>query len=190
MKTSRAGHDHGVPLNIYDMVKDMVDRAKVYYEEKRYIRSSILSWEAIEVMNGFHEVLTLDAYHIYALSENAIAMRVLGGKESILTEDTSFRVRKIRADVNRLLFRHGHNTERRRLALNVLNQIFSDCRAFCKQKEHFDSEEVFLSAIGHLNAADFTWNAYLKLSGRVYDGYWNRYYRRELNMRDPSQKSD
>lgn len=169
LKTGRANHDHGVPLNVYDMVKKMVDRAKSYYEDKKYIRASIVSWEAIEVMNGFHEILTLEAYHVYALSDNAIAMSVLGGEEEALTTDTRFRVKKIRADINRLLYRHQDNDERRKFAMNALNQIFSDCRAFCKQKEHFNSEEVFISAMGHLNDSDPTYSFILKNLGIIRD---------------------
>lgn len=180
LKTSRADHDHGVPLNVYDMVKEMVDRAKQYYDEKKYTRAAIVSWEAIEVMNGFHEALTLKAYHIYALSDNAIAMNVLGSKDEELTIDTQFRTRKIRADVNRILYRHQENDERRRFAKNALSQIFNDCRSFCKQREHYGSEEVFISALGHLNDSDPGWVGFLKCRRKFWDWYDGRKYERQL----------
>ena len=180
IKTGREDHDHGVPLNVYDMVKEMVDRAKQYYEEKKYTRAAIIAWEAIEVMNGFHEALTLKAYHIYALSDNAIAMNVLGGKDEELTEDTQFRADRIRSDINRLLYRHKENEERRKFAKNVLSQIFNDCRAFCKQKEHYGSEGVFISAIGHLNNSDPTWLLFFNIRRWFWDWLDGRKYKRWL----------
>ena len=184
LKTGRADHDHGVPLNVYDMVKEMVDRAKLYYEEKKYTRAAIISWEAIEVMNGFHEALTLKAYHIYALCDNAIAMNVLGGKDEELTEDTRFRVRRIRSDVNRILYRHQNNDERQKFAKNALNQIFNDCRAFCKEKEHYGSESVFISAIGHLNDSDPTWLKLLKLRRIIVTWLFRKKYMNQLRGLD------
>ena len=52
---------------------------------------------------------------------------------------------KIREDVAR--FYHGFAESSSK---NVLSQIFNDCRLICKEYEHFESEDVFISAMGHL----------------------------------------
>ncbi len=146
LKTSRKDHDHSTPLDIYEMVNSMIRRAESYYEEKRYLLAALVSGEAIEVLNGFHHRLMVKAYFIQSEAENAIAMDVVGGNEQYLAKDALFRVAKIKADISRFYYGHGEKSSR-----NVLNQIFSTCRQFCKENEHFESEEVFLSAIGHLN---------------------------------------
>lgn len=170
--TSRENHEHGVPLDIYDTVRNMLERAQRYYEVGKHIRSAILSSEVIEILNGFHEALVLQAYHILAISENAIAMNTIGGNEKQLSLDASFRISKIADEVGRLMDRQreSHRTfmfnnfdsllerlmdvereDRRELKYNILNQIYSDCRSFCKEKEHFDSENRFISAMAHVN---------------------------------------
>ena len=151
--TTRQKHDHGVSLDIYDLVKAMVRRARHYQQVQEYTLSSIIAWDAIEVMNGFHEQLMLQAYHIAAISENAIAMNVLGGDDMQLKKDAEFRIKKITDDVDRLLSRSTTTNNQERLAFrhNFLNQIFSDCRDYCYNKEHFLSEDTFVSALGHLN---------------------------------------
>ena len=149
LDTNRANHEHGVPLDIYDTVKEMIARAKKYYSLGKYIRSAIIASEAIEVLNGFHEALVLQAYHILAISENALAMSIVGGNEEDLNLDTSFRISKIVADVNRLTDRE--DSDRRRIKYNLLIQIFSECRAFCREKQHFASENLFISALAHVN---------------------------------------
>lgn len=149
--TDRENHNHGVPLDLYDMVRDMISRARDYYDNCKYIHAALISNEAIEVMNGFHQSLMIKAYHLNAISENAIAMNVMGGDEKWLTLDSVFRIKKIHEDVDRLLYGTSGNRIQQSLTNNVLNQIYSDCRAFCKEKEHFDAEDCFVSAMGHLN---------------------------------------
>ena len=150
IETRRTEHDHGVPLSIYVLSKSMIDRAKWYYRHGKYVIAAIVSWDAIEVLNGFHQSLIIKAYHIHAVSENAICMNILGGNENWLRDDTLKRIVKIRTDVSRLLAAEEEKSSHS-LQINVLNQIFSDCRNFCKAKEHFLSEEAFISAMGHTN---------------------------------------
>lgn len=147
--TSRMEHKHGTPLDLYDLVNSMIDRASFYYNSQKYIKASIVASVAIEVLNGFHEALMLQAYRILAISENAIAMDIIGGNEAALKADAQFRIRKIESDVERMLYRK--NRDRRNLEYNILDQIFVDCRNFCQEHEHFEAEECFLSAIGHVN---------------------------------------
>ena len=147
--TERQNHNHGVPLDLYDLAKNMIARASDYYKREKFIKSAIVSSEVIEVLNGFHEALVLEAYHILAISENAIAMNTIGGNEEDLSLDANFRISKIASEVERLMDRAGNY--RRKYRYNVLNQIFSDCRAFCKEKKHFESENRFISAIAHIN---------------------------------------
>lgn len=149
IKTDRENHDHGVPLDLYDLAKCMIERASRYYKQEKYIKSAVISSETIEVLNGFHEALMLQAYHILATSENAIAMNTIGSSESALKKDAKFRIKKIEHDVDRMLTRSSH--ERRDLKYNFLNQIFIDCRNFCQAKKHFGAEECFISAMAHVN---------------------------------------
>ena len=162
INTTRKKGNHGVPLDIYYMVKSMVDRAWKYYnEEHRYIHAAILAQEIIEVLNGFHESLLLQAYHILAISENAIAMNAIGGDEEALKKDALFRIKKIDYEIDRILRRPkgkrngketgSSNEDRREFKYNILNQIFSDCRKFCQEKEHFSAEDCFISAMAHVN---------------------------------------
>lgn len=153
--TERENHNHGVPLDLYDLAKSMIARAADYYKKEKYIKSAIISSEAIEVLNGFHEALMLQAYYIAATSENAIAMNTIGGSEQELENDTYFRIKKIEHDVDRMLAREK---DRRTLKYNILNQIFVDCRKFCQNKEHFDAADAFLNALGHLNEGYDPWD--------------------------------
>ena len=145
IETSRKDHDHSTPLDIYWMVNNMIRRAERYYDQKQYILSSLVSGEAIEIMNGFHHRMMIKAYSIQAKAENAIAMDVMGGNEQLLARDARFRVAKIQEDIARFYYGFEEGSSR-----NVLNQIFSDCRLICKNYEHFASEDVFISAMGHL----------------------------------------
>lgn len=147
--TSREGHDHSTPLDIYDLVNSMLKRAERYYASERFRLAALVSSEANEIMNGFHQRLMVKAQYIIAKAENAIAMDVVGGDEAILAADAIFRVEKIRMDVERI-----YTTDKgvdSAQCINVLNQIFSDCRQYCKDREHFKSEEVFIDAMAKLN---------------------------------------
>lgn len=145
MITSRENHDHSAPLDVYDMANRMIRRADLYYNNKKYLLAALVSGEAMEILNGFHHRLMIKAYYIQAIAENAISMDVVGANERFLAKDAQFRVEKIKKDVERFYYGYEEISSR-----NVLNHIFSTCRQFCKDHEHFESEEVFLSAMGHL----------------------------------------
>ena len=143
--TSRENHDHSTPLDIYDMANRMIRRAEIYYNNRRFLLAALVSGEAMEILNGFHHRLMIKAYYIQAIAEYAISMDVVGANERYLAKDAQFRVEKIKEDVERFYYGYEETSSR-----NVLNHIFSTCRQFCKEHEHFESEEVFLSAMGHL----------------------------------------
>lgn len=143
--TKRKNHDHSRPLDVYDLAKSMIERAERCYTNENYVRSAVIASEAIEVMNGFHTSLTLKAYSIKSKAENAIAIDILGGSEKELCEDACVRIEMIKKDVARLL------SSNKGQSINVLSQIYSDCRNYCKEKEHFDSEDIFLDAMAKLN---------------------------------------
>ena len=127
------------------MANRMIRRAEIYYNNKRYLLAALVSGEAMEILNGFHHRLMIKAYYIQAIAENAVSMDVVGANEKYLAKDAQFRVEIIKEDVERFYYGYEEDSSR-----NVLNHIFSTCRQFCKEHEHFESEEVFLSAMGHL----------------------------------------
>lgn len=141
----RKNHDHSKPLDVYDLAKSMVQRALKCYNNENYVRAAVIASEAIEVMNGFHLSLTIEAYGIKAKAENAIAIDIFGGSEKELCKDACVRIDMIKKDIARLL---SANKEQ---SINVLSQIFSDCRNYCKEKEHFESEDVFIAALAEQN---------------------------------------
>lgn len=153
--TGRAKGFHGAPLDIYYIVKSMVDRAQQYFDEKRFIHAAVLAQETIEVLNGFHESILIRAYHILAISENAIAMNTIGGSEELLNNDAIFRIQKIKYETERLLRRSKEKRKekvgRKEFKYNIINQIFSGCRTACKNREHFSAEDSFISAMAHVN---------------------------------------
>lgn len=181
LSTERENHNHGVPLDLYDLAKSMLGRATCYYQHENYIKAAVLAGEIMEVLNGFHEALTLQAYHVQAISENAIAMNVIGGSEMALKEDAEFRIKKIKNEIDRILSRsnnedkansrrfstlktvwgrlfHDVRAERRELKYNILNQILSDCRKVCKDKEYFGAEDCFISAMAYVNEGFTFWD--------------------------------
>lgn len=157
LDTNRECHSHGTSLAIYSLVVSLIQRAEKYYQNEKYIHAAILAIEAIEYLNGFHEVLLLKAYQVLALSENAIAMNTVGGEEELLREDTLLRIKKIEDELEWLLRRVPKKwklftyDERREFKYSLLIQIYSDCRLFCKEKEHFSSEDAFISAMAHVS---------------------------------------
>lgn len=144
----RDNNDHSVPLDVYGIARELYNNAKNYYMNKQYILSALLSREAIEISNGIHFTLLTEAYHLLCTSENALAMNSIGGSEIELCKDSEFRVKMIREDIQRFYLSraNGHTPEK-----NTLVQIFSDCRQYCHEKEHFQSEEVFIDAMAKIN---------------------------------------
>lgn len=142
---TRFNRSHSLPLGLYDIALNIVKRAGHYLEELKFIRAAVLSQEAIEILNGYHTSLFLQAYHIHAQAENAIAMNMLGCDESSIAEDCQMRVDIIRHDINRMLRNTTFDSK------NILNQIYADCRQYCHEKEHFEAEDVFIDAMAKLN---------------------------------------
>lgn len=146
--SERKGRNHTEPPNLSRHATEMIDRARKYFSEGKYIFAAVVSRSAIEYLNGFHQDLTLATYKLLSISENAIAMSVLGGDEKLLAKDARFRAKLISDDVERL-------EPDSKLRKNILNQIFADCRKFCKETEHYDSEDVFISELAYLNSSLF-----------------------------------
>ena len=161
--TSRENHAHGTSLDIYNIIKSLINRAKKYYTNGKFVHAAVLSNEAIEYLNGFHQSLMVEAYYINAISENALAMDAMVDEES-LSRDTSFRVDKIRNDIERIYAQWGEKSKKRpiKMASNTLNQIYSDCRKVCREKEHFDSESIFIGAMARLNEGSFIFKYFNK----------------------------
>ena len=116
------------------------------------IHSVIVANEAIEIINGFHQALSLRAYRRQALAENAVAANILGTSEHALAKDTEFRLKRIKEVITRL---SSLGDYKRTKSKNTLNQIYNDIRIFCREKEHFEAESVVVRAIGHLNEGIF-----------------------------------
>lgn len=129
---------HGCPLDIYGIVRSMVNRAELYYRFGRPRLAALVSGEALEILNGFHMSLMKQAYYIKAISENAMAMSLLGGDEAILCDDLVFRMEKVRKEVNRLV----QDIDDRE---NLLMNIYNDCRLFCREKEYLKAADDALS---------------------------------------------
>lgn len=146
IRIDRKDHDHSTPLDIYEMVRSMVKRSEYYYSSGKYLFAALISSEAIEMMNGFHLTLMLKAYYINAVAENALAVRLLGANESKLRDDTWFRLaEKVPQDLDRMCQNAPEFKK------NMLVSIYNETRRFCKEKEHFDSAEVALSLLVHVN---------------------------------------
>ena len=129
---------HGCPLDIYGIVRSMVNRAELYYRFGRPRLAALVAGEALEILNGFHMSLMKQAYYIKAVSENAMAMSLLGGDEALLCEDLIFRMKKVRKEVNRLV----QDIDDRE---NLLMNIYNDCRLFCREKEYLVAADDALS---------------------------------------------
>lgn len=148
---SRVGRRHFHALDMYDIGTNMLNRSIKYYREGRFVFSALLATEAIELLNCFYSQLTLQLFYWKAKAENAIAVSILGGNEKDLVNDCILRIKTTKNDIKTLLIPYKDNDKSNNKATNVLNQIFSDCRNYCKEKEHFESEDVFLEAMAELN---------------------------------------
>lgn len=132
---------HSCPLDIYGIARSMVHRAGVYYYVGRHRLAALVAGEAIELLNGFHLALMKQAYYIQAVSENAMAMSLLGGDEDKLCKDLVLRLEeKVKRDVERMI----RNKEDR---MNLLMNIYNDCRLFCREKEYLTAADDALSII-------------------------------------------
>ena len=144
-QTSRKGNSgHSCPLDIYGVARSMVHRAEWYYERGRYRLAALVAGEALEVLNGFHKSLMNKAYYIQAVSENAMAMSLIGGDEGVLRKDVKFRLNhKVKDDVKRMI------PDDEEYNYNLLYNIFNDCMLFCQEKEYFEAADEALSVMVH-----------------------------------------
>lgn len=155
-KTRDNSGGHGVPPDVYDMVDGMIRRAECYYRDGHYIRAAIVAQEALEILNGFHPQMMLRAYHIKAIAENAMALDVIGANEEELENDAIKRIEYIKEDVRRLVSTIEKRRVRKQHMSQILDHIFSDCRAMCRDNEYHSVESVFISAIAHGNDGFWT----------------------------------
>lgn len=138
-KTNRKEGNHSCPLAIYPIARSMVNRAEAYCYNGRHRLAALVAGEALELLNGFHKSLMNRAYYIQAVSENAMAMSLLGGNEKLLKEDVNIRLRKkVKADVKRMII----DVKDR---YNLFYNIFNDCMLFCQEKEYFKAADEALS---------------------------------------------
>lgn len=144
---------HGCPLDIYGIVRSMVNRAELYYRFGRSRLAALVAGEALEILNGFHMSLMKQAYYIKAVSENAMTMSLLGGDEALLCEDLHFRMKKIRKEVNRLV----QDIDDRE---NLLMNIYNDCRLFCREKEYLKAAD---DALSYMMRDTEGWNLFAKI---------------------------
>ena len=150
----RRGEDgHSCPLDIYGIARSMVNRAELYYRFGRPRLAALMANEALEILNGFHMSLMKQAYYIKAVSENAMAMSLLGGDEALLCEDLIFRMKKVRKEVNRLV---QDNEDRENLLMNIYN----DCRLFCREKEYLKAAD---DALSYMMRDTEGWNLFAKI---------------------------
>lgn len=156
----RLNHNHGVPVNIYGTVDEMLRRASDYYEKAHYVKSAILAEETIELLNGFHWQMMIRAYQIKAKAENAIAMDVVGADEEKLVLDALLRIEMVKQDIRRMVFplfkgkSLKDQIKRRKKERQLLEYIYSDCRKACHDNEYFDVEAIYISAMAHLDEYD------------------------------------
>lgn len=145
-------NDHSTPLKVYDIALRMIVRAEKYYNEEDFLFSAIVAREALEILNCFHKSLSFKAYYVFSKAENALSMMSLGGDENELIKDCKLRIQRIKMEIQRIA--RGSDSGKlikKNVYQNVLNQIYADCRQYCHEKEHFQSEEVFIDAMAKLN---------------------------------------
>lgn len=156
----RENANHGVSLDIYDIVCEMQNRAENYFEKKHYIKAAVLAQEIIEILNGFHYQMMIKAYRLKFIAENSIAMDLVGADERQLVLDAEERVRIIKEDIRRIVYSQskvdkGENLQRKIHRIEkeneLLDHIFSDCRDICHKSGYFEVEDVFIGAMAHTN---------------------------------------
>ena len=130
-------------IDTQKMIQEMNERADRYYRQKYYVYSALVSRMALEVNNGFFPTLSAKSIYTLALAENAIAVNNLLGDEKLIAKDAFIRIKYIETEVSRLLNNATSD--------NLIHQILSDCRYYCKEKERFQSEDVFISELAHIN---------------------------------------
>lgn len=130
-------------IDTQKMIQEMNERANRYYKQKYYVYSALVARIALELNNGFFQTLSAKSIYILSLAENAIAVNNLLGDEELIAEDAKIRIKFIEKEVKRLLNKTASS--------NLTHQIFSDCRYYCKEKERFKSEDVFISEMAHIN---------------------------------------
>lgn len=133
-------------IDTQKMIQEMNERANKYYEQKYYVYSALVARMALELNNGFFQTLSAKSIYTLSLAENAIAVNNLLGDEELIAEDAKIRIKCIEKEVKRLL-----NETASTASSNLIHQIFSDCRYYCKEKERFKSEDVFISEMAHIN---------------------------------------
>lgn len=133
---------HSVPPDIYHIGEKLLFRAQKYYDDKKFLYSAILAQEAMEILNGLHNDLHLDAIYLKHLSEVSLETEYLGLEN--FKKCAQKRFKEIKSEVLRI----GSNTK---AINNFLSQIFNDIRHIYKEKEQFDAAEEALKEFISVN---------------------------------------
>lgn len=133
---------HSIPPDIYHIGESLLRRAQKYYDKKMYLLSAILSQESIEIINGLHNDLYLDALYLKHISEVSLETDNLG--LSNLKKSANKRLFEIQKEAKRI----GENEK---AIKDFLSQIFNDIRHLYKEKEQFDAAEEVLKEFITIN---------------------------------------
>jgi len=169
--TKRDGNlgSHSVSPKILHIGEALLHRSEKYFENKMYILSALLAQEALEVLNGFHFLVMLNAVYQKAISETYIETESLGIKN--IGEGTKNRFQEIKLEVKRIC-RNNKEAEK-----NVLSQIFNDLRHIYKEKEQFDAADDALRefvSLNHKISYDYLSNNFKKFFENAKSLIWDK----------------
>jgi hypothetical protein len=132
---------HSTPPFTFHIAQNLINRAQQYYDEKLYLPAALLAREALEILNGFHFILMLEAVYIYAVAETCLDLDSMGINEDRLATNSVFRLKSLNKLVERIC---KDNPKARR---SVLSQIFNDIKLLNRSQEQFKSGDVALNEL-------------------------------------------
>ena len=124
---------HSISPKILHIGEALLQRSKKYFENKMYIVSAVMAQEVLEVLNGFHFLVMMNALYQKAISETYIETEFIGIKN--IGKGAQKRFKEIKNEAERIC--RGNKEALR----NVLSQIFADIRHIYREKEQFEAAD-------------------------------------------------